>query len=108
TLFGSRDPKVCEARPGSCGIVDKSGRGCRPLIGGDGVAGAAVMGEGTIDGRGWAKMLGQTISWWDLAEQARNTGNQNCPRLVVLARSTNFTLYNLRLKNSPNFHVVFG
>jgi polygalacturonase len=107
-LFGSRDPKVYEIRPGSCGMIDKSGRGCRPLIGGDGLADAGVMGEGVIDGRGWAKMLGQKISWWELAEQARNTGNQNCPRLVVVAHATNFTLYKLRLKNSANFHVVFG
>lgn len=107
-LFASRDPKVFEARPGSCGIVDKSGRGCRALINGDNVADAAVMGEGTIDGRGWAKMLGQDVSWWELAEKARAGGNQNCPRLVVLARSSNFTMYKLRLKNSANFHVVFG
>src|SRR5437879_2135081 len=26
-LFGSRDPKLYEARPGSCGTVDQSGRG---------------------------------------------------------------------------------
>jgi polygalacturonase len=107
-LFASRDPKVFEARPGSCGIIDKTGRGCRALINGDGVVDAAVVGEGTIDGRGWAKILGQNISWWDLAEQARNTGNQNCPRLIVVTKAANFTLYNVRLKNSPNFHVVFG
>lgn len=108
TLFASRDPKVYDVRPGSCGIVDKSGRGCRPLIGGTGIEGAAVMGEGTIDGRGWAKMLGKDKSWWDIAEQARNTGNQNCPRLIVIQRSNEFTLYKLRLKNSPNFHVTFN
>src|SRR5207237_7717645 len=66
------------------------------------------MGEGTIDGRGWAKLLGQDVSWWDLAERARQGGHQNCPRLIVLARSNNFTLYKVRLKNSGNFHVVFG
>jgi polygalacturonase len=95
-------------RPGSCGIVDKSGRGCRALINGAEVEGAGVMGEGTLDGRGWAKMLGKNVSWWDIAEEARNTGNQNCPRLVVIQRSKEFTLYKLRLKNSPNFHVTFS
>jgi polygalacturonase len=107
-LFASRDPKVYEVRPGSCGIVDKSGRGCRALINGAEVEGAGVMGEGTLDGRGWAKMLGKNVSWWDIAEEARNTGNQNCPRLVVIQRSKEFTLYKLRLKNSPNFHVTFS
>jgi len=38
---------------------------------GENIADAAVMGEGTIDGRGWAKVLGKNVSWWDLAEQAR-------------------------------------
>jgi hypothetical protein len=28
------------------------------------------MGDGIIDGRGGDKMLGQNISWWDLAEQS--------------------------------------
>ncbi len=107
-LFGSRDPKVYEVSPGSCGIVNERGRGCRALINGDRVAGAGVMGEGTIDGRGWAKLLGQDVSWWDLAEKARAGGNQNCPRLIVLSRSDNFTLYKITLKNSGNFHVYYG
>ena len=38
------------------------------MINGASVAGAGVMGDGTIDGRGWAKILGKNISWWDLAE----------------------------------------
>lgn len=108
TLFGSRDPRVYERRPGSCGIVDQGGRGCRPLIGADGVADAAVMGDGVIDGRGGDKLLGQEVSWWDLAEKARAGGNQNCPRIMVLNRSDNFTLYRITLKNSPNFHVSYN
>jgi polygalacturonase len=107
-LFGSRDPHDYEVRPGSCGIVDESGRGCRALINGDQARDAAVMGEGTIDGRGWAKLTGRDVTWWELAEQARKGGHQNCPRLIVLSRSDNFTLYRITLKNSGNFHVVFG
>src|SRR5258706_1044950 len=107
-LFGSRDAKVYERSPGSCGIVNESGRGCRALINVDGVDGAAVMGEGVIDGRGWAKLRGKSDSWWELAEQARKGGNQNCPRLIVTNRSDDFTLYKVTLKNSANFHVVFG
>jgi polygalacturonase len=107
-LFGSRDPKAYEARPGSCGIVDANGRGCRALINGSNVAGAAVMGDGIIDGRGWAKLLRRDVSWWDLAERARAGGRQNCPRLVVLSRCDDFTLYRITLKNPGNFHVYYG
>ena len=107
-LFGSRDPKVYEVRPGSCGIVDQSGRGCRAIINGTDIAGAAVMGDGTIDGRGWAKMLGKNASWWEIAEEARKGGNQNCPRIMILNRCDNFTLYRITLKNSANFHVSYS
>jgi len=56
------------------------------------------MGDGVIDGRGWAKLIGKNVSWWDLAEQARAGGSQNCPRLMVLSRCDNFTLYRITLK----------
>ena len=107
-LFGSRDAKVYEVSPGSCGIVSQAGRGCRAMINGTGVAGAGVMGDGTIDGRGWAKVLGKNVSWWDLAEEARKGGSQNCPRILVLNRCDNFTLYRITLKNSGNFHVAYS
>jgi len=109
TLFGSRNPRDYDVLPGSCGILDDKGRGCKALIGGDHAPDAAVMGNGTIDGRGWAKMLDSKISWWDLAEKARAEGNyQNCPRLIALTHSDNFTLYQITLKNAANFHVLFG
>jgi len=108
TLFASRNPRDYDVAPGRCGTVDQSGRGCRALINGDHVRGAAVMGEGTIDGRGGATLAGQNFSWWDLAERARAGGNQNCPRLIVLSHADDFTLYRVTLKNSPNFHVYYG
>jgi polygalacturonase len=107
-LFGSRDARLYEVRPGSCGIVSQGGRGCRATINGADVAGASVMGGGTIDGRGWAKVLGKDVTWWDLAEQARGSGNQNCPRILVLSHCDDFTLYRITLKNSPQFHVYYG
>ena len=107
-LFGSRDPRLYDLRPGACGTVDKQGHGCRAMINGANIAGAGVMGEGTIDGRGWAKVLGEKSSWWELAEQARAGGSQNCPRILVLSHADNFTLYNVRLKNSGNFHVSYA
>ena len=66
------------------------------------------MGAGTIDGRGGEKLLGQNVTWWDLAEQARAGGIQNNFRILVLTRCDNFTLYRIHLKNSPNFHVAYN
>ena len=107
TLFASRNPRDFDVSPGSCGIVNDSGRGCYPLIHvTDDDAG--VMGEGVIDGRGGSPLIGDRESWWDLAEDARKGGHQNCPRLIVAERANNFTLYRITLKNSPNFHVVFS
>ena len=106
-LFGSRNPRDYDVRASSCGVVDQNGKGCRALINGDRVAHAAVMGGGVIDGRGWAALTGTKTTWWDLAEQARAGGKQNCPRLVVLSRCDDFTLYRITLKNPGNFHVYY-
>jgi polygalacturonase len=146
-LFGSRNPRDYDLVPGLCGTITEkkvpytqgiSGHACKPLIGGNHVAGAAVMGDGIIDGRGGYKMIGQNISWWDLAEQsikgwpdqynnwargvAENPaafrpltapppgviGLQNNPRMMILSGCDNFTLYRIQLRNSPNFHVSYS
>lgn len=108
-LMASRDPRLYDAeQPGRCGTVDKRGKGCVALITGERVAGAGVMGPGTIEGRGWAKLLGKDVSWWDLAQQAKvEKLNQSCPRLLQLTRANDFTLYRVTIRNSPNFHVVY-
>jgi polygalacturonase len=108
TLFASRDPAVYEKTPGSCGLVNESGSGCKPLISAQHVSGAGVMGDGVIDGRGGEKLLGKGVTWWDLAEQARSGGRQQVPRLIVTDFADNFTVYRITLKNSPNFHVVYN
>ena len=59
TLFASRDAKLFETAPGICGIVAEKGRGCKPLISVLHAKDAAIMGDGTIDGRGGEKILGQ-------------------------------------------------
>jgi polygalacturonase len=108
TVFASRNPRDYDNdQPGRCGTVDARGRGCKALITADRASGAAVMGPGTIDGRGWAKLIGRDSSWWDLAQAARAGGSQNNPRLIQINRSDDFTLYKLTLKNSPNFHVHY-
>ena len=108
TLFASRDPAVYEKAPGSCGLVNESGSGCKPLISAQHVSGAGVMGDGVIDGRGGEKLLGKDVTWWDLAEQARSGGRQQVPRLIVTDAADNFTVYRITLKNSPNFHIVYN
>jgi polygalacturonase len=108
TLFASRDPAVFEKTPGSCGLVNEPGSGCRPLISAQHVSGAGVMGDGVIDGRGGEKLLGKDVTWWDLAEQARSGGRQQVPRLIVTDGADNFTVYRITLKNSPNFHIVYN
>jgi polygalacturonase len=51
-------------------------------------------------------MLGQKITWWDLARQAKVLDKQqNCMRLLRVDHSDNFTLYRITLRNSPNTHV---
>ena len=106
-LFASRDPKEYDI-DGRCGTVDQKGHGCRPFISAADAPGVGIMGAGTIDGRGWARLLGGTESWWDLAQDAKaRNQNQSCPRLIQLTKSNDATLYGITLKNSPNFHVVF-
>jgi polygalacturonase len=142
-LFGSRNPRDYDVAPGLCGTVTEkkypytqgiSGHGCKPLIGGKDVAGAGVMGDGIIDGRRGAKLLGQDITWEDLAEEsikgwpseyvswARGVGKvpgaiattpkvvglQNNPRMIGLVHCDNFVLYRIQLRNSPNFAVSYA
>ena len=107
-LFGSRNPRDYDLEPGLCGTITERGHGCKAILNGDHVADAAVMGEGIIDGRGGAKIMGQNITWWDLAEKARKGGIQNNPRIMILSHCDNFTLYWIQLKDSPNFHVSYG
>ena len=66
------------------------------------------MGDGTIDGRGGETMLESQYSWWDLAQEARDGGSQQVPRLIVVNDSDNFTIYRITLRNSPNFHVSYN
>jgi polygalacturonase len=108
TLFASNNPRLYDTQPGVCGTVTEKGHGCRAVLNGNNIEGAGVMGDGVIDGRGGEKIVGQNITWWDLAEQARKGGTQNNPRLMVLSHCDHFTLYRITLKNSQNFHVSYS
>ena len=105
-LVASRAPRLYDLAPGSCGIISEHGHGCKPLILGDGAKGGGIMGLGSIDGRGGAKLLGQDVTWWDLAHEAKITDKQqNVPVMIALRHADDFTMYKITLRNSPNFHV---
>ncbi|WP_255462319.1 glycosyl hydrolase family 28 protein [Granulicella sp. WH15] len=111
TLFASRDPKLFDAaaKPGVCGTIPAApvpGGGCRPLLSAVNVTDAAVMGDGTIDGRGYAKLIGHDYSWWEMARRAEPKNEKYYSmRLVVANHADGLTLYRITLHNSPNFHV---
>jgi polygalacturonase len=106
-LFGTRNPREYDVQPGTCGVVNNDGRGCRPLISVSRAPHAAVMGGGIIDGQGGQRLLHVNSTWWDLAHQAKvEDKKQNCPRIIVVDSADDFTLYGITLKNSPNFHVI--
>lgn len=106
-LVASRDPRAYDLTPGSCGVVSAKGHGCKPLITVDDATHSGIMGAGSIDGRGGATLLGQDVTWWDLAHQAKIADQQqSVPWMLVLHHADGFTLYNITLRNSPGFHVA--
>lgn len=106
-LLASRDPRLYDVSPGSCGVVNQRGHGCKPFLLADHAPGSGIMGDGAIDGRGGEMLLGQKLTWWDLAHIAKVRDlQQSCFRLVVVDHSDDFVLYRITLRNSPNFHVL--
>lgn len=108
-LYASRNPRDYDRIPGACGTITTDGkRACAPFISAENAPGSGVMGDGVIDGRGGETMLGQNITWWDLAHRARAGGSQQNPRLIQITQSDNFTLYRITLLNSPMFFVAYS
>lgn len=110
TLFASRNPRDFDVEAGACGTdeFDESG-GCRALINIESLENVGVVGEGIIDGRGGEPMIGGTATWWDVAQHAKQTNSKHSnPRLIDVKKSRNFTLYKVKLYNSPKFHVVIN
>ncbi|MBZ5534485.1 MAG: hypothetical protein LAO31_00900 [Acidobacteriia bacterium] len=105
-LFASRNPRDYDLAGGSCGVVNEKGHGCKPWILAENAPASGIMGDGALDGRGGAKLLGQDVTWWDLAHTAKVLDKQqSVPRMLVVRKSDDFTLYRITLRNSPNFHV---
>lgn len=106
-LFASRNPRDYDVTPGSCGIVAEQRSPCQPFLLAEKAPGAGIMGDGAIDGRGGATLQGQSVTWWDLAKEAKIKDRfQACPRLIAVRESNDFTMYGITLRNAPNAHVV--
>jgi polygalacturonase len=126
TLFGSRDASVYEstaegATAGLCGTIAAGAPpavfpapqrpapvrgGCRPLISIMDAKDVGIMGDGVIDGRGYAKILGKDYSWWEMSRKAEPKNERYfTPRMIVASHADGLVLYRITLHNSTNFHV---
>jgi len=120
TLYASRDPKDFDPNPSAetkllCGTIAEAvtsadsapqGRPCKPLISIANVKNAAIMGDGIIDGRGGAVVIGHDYSWWQMARAAEPKQSRYFSvRLIIATHADGFILYRVTLHNSPNFHV---
>src|SRR6185437_9799232 len=57
----------------------------------------AIAGKGTIDGQGAA--------WWPLVKKQSNIAR---PRMIALSGCDKILIENVRLQNSPMFHIAIG
>lgn len=113
TLAASRNPTNYQSASGApCGTIALTENGCVPFI--TAVSHSAIESiesddghQGTIDGRGDQTILGQNLTWWQLARNAKAGGYQNVPRLVQATGVDDVTLYHVDLVNAPGFHVSF-
>ena len=126
TLFGSRDAALYEltgegVTPGLCGTIAAGAPpavfpapqrpvpvhgGCRPLISVVNAKDVGIMGDGVIDGRGYAKILGKEYSWWEMARKAEPKNERYfTTRMIVASHADGLVLYRITLHNSTNFHV---
>jgi len=133
TLYASRDPKDFDANPNGagpllCGTMSdisrvyitakdaaknpgktmpqpQQGRTCKALITIN-VKNAAIMGDGTIDGRGDAVVMGHDYTWWQMARAAEPKQlAYYSGRLVTATHADGLVLYGIHLNNAPNCHV---
>lgn len=107
TLYASRDPRLFDSTPETCGVTGPQAKNCLALINVRDVKNAAVMGDGVIDGRGDKQILGKSFTWWQQSRAMEPTNTKySAPRLIVANHADGLILYRIRLHNSPNFHVT--
>ncbi|XP_063236393.1 endo-polygalacturonase-like [Bacillus rossius redtenbacheri] len=106
TLKALTDPALYDLGSKKCGTLDEYGLGCTAFITIAKASGSGIYGKGTIDGQGDVVMTGKNQTWWELAHVAMVQGTyQNNPRLIQINDSTDITLYQITLKNSPYWTV---
>jgi polygalacturonase len=105
-LAASTNPRLYDLTPGSCGVLGNDANGCKPFLSATGVSHSGLMGAGAIDGRGGDRILGERVTWWQLARQAKLLDRyQRVPGLIVLSHVRDFTMYDITLRDSPRYHV---
>jgi len=108
-LAAVADPHAYDRGNGTCGTIDTKGQGCRPFILFEKTQGAALVGDGLIDGQGGALMAGSNETWWQLARRAQSQGGkQNNPRLIQVDDGADIVFYRVTLRNAPNFHIMLN
>ena len=107
TLYASRNPKDFDTVPGGCGISGPDSHPCKPLISVNNAKNTAIMGEGTIDGRGDRVVMGKSYTWWQQSRAAEPANARySAPRLLIANHADGLILYRTRFHNSPNFHIA--
>jgi polygalacturonase len=105
-LAASANPRVYDISPGSCGVLGDHLVGCKPLLSGTQISHSGIMGAGAIDGRGGDRILGQSLTWWQLARRGKLLDRyQKVPGILVLSHVRDFTMYDITLRDSPRYHV---
>jgi polygalacturonase len=106
-LAASSNPRIYDVTPGSCGILaDMHSEGCKPFLIGTDIRDSGIMGAGSVDGRGGARIAGTNLTWWQLAHEGKVLDRyQQVPGLIVLSHVQDFTLYRITLRDSPRYHV---
>src|SRR5581483_7292053 len=107
-LVASNDPKDYDRFPGSCGLTNQKGGGCRPLISALRADHSGIMGEGVIEGRGDQKLTNIPVTWWEMHDQKQGNVSHNIPWLVGTEDTNDFTLYRITLRDAPNFNVFLS
>jgi len=108
-LAAVADPQAYDRGNGTCGTIDAKGDGCRPFLLFEKTQGAALVGDGLIDGQGGEVMAGGKETWWQLARRAQSQGGkQNNPRLIQVDDGADIVFYRVTLRNAPNFHIILN
>ena len=107
-LVASNRPSDYDRSPGSCGMTDQKGGGCRPLIAIHHADHVGLMGDGVIEGRGDQVMAVGGMSWWQMHNQVHGDVHHNIPWLVGADEPNDLTFYRITLHNAPNFNIFLN